>query len=81
MTMLSLASLSVTLLHLSLALAVTAHALLNKRHVLAGINRLAHAVTGRALLAGNAVAPLAQGDGAFPARCSHVGSPTGRTQT
>jgi cardiolipin synthase len=131
-----LAPLSVTLFHLSFALAVTLHALLNKRHVhtaigwialawlapflgallylmlgvnrikragvalglkgtgqgqggaanrgsgvdavclpeLAGINRLTREVTGRVLLAGNAVAPLVQGDEAFPAMLDAIRS-------
>lgn len=125
----SLAPLLVSLLHLGCALAVTLHALLNKRQVqptigwialawlaplvgallylmlgvnriqraavalglrntwhaegrsadaaneadapcrpeLTGINRLTRAITGRALLAGNAVTPLIQGDAAYPA--------------
>lgn len=124
-----LAPLLATLLHVSFALAVTLHALLNKRQVhtaigwialawlapflgallylmlgvnrikragvalglkgtaqgqgdaanlvngmdaaclpeLEGINRLTREVTGHALLAGNAVSPLAQGDEVFPA--------------
>ncbi len=125
----SLAPLLVSLLHLGCALAVTLHALLNKRQVqtaigwialawlaplvgpllylmlgvnriqraavalglnntwhaegrsanatheadapcrpeLAGINRLTRAITGRALLAGNALTPLIEGDSAYPA--------------
>lgn len=131
-----LAPLLVTLFHLSCALAVTLHALLNKRRVhtaigwialawlapflgallylmlgvnrikragvalglketergqggladlvtgvdaaclpeLAGINRLTREVTGRALLAGNAVTPLFQGDGAYPAMLDAIHS-------
>ena len=40
---------------------------------LAGINRLTREITGRALLAGNAVTPLVQGDEAYPAMLRAIG--------
>lgn len=42
------------------------------RPELAGINRLTRAITGRSLLAGNAVTPLVQGDQAYPAMLAAI---------